>query len=133
MVGSDARIRVSSAIVPSLIGTLKSTRTNTRLRTRSRSLMESFAMEDGSHAPGHRHIPRFTSSRNKSTQRLEYPHSLSYHERTFTKSPSITFVYGASMIDEFALPLKSTDTSSSVENARIPFSGPSAADLSAAF
>ena len=36
--------------------------------------------------------PFFTSRRTRSTQRLEYPHSLSYHERTLTKSPSITLV-----------------------------------------
>ena len=59
--------------------------------------------------------PFLTSIRRRSTHRLEYPHSLSYHERTFTKSPSITFVYGASTIDEFAFPLKSIDTSSSSE------------------
>src|SRR6516164_1606435 len=44
MVGSVARIRVSSPITPSLSGTLKSTRMNTRLPARSRSLIESFGM-----------------------------------------------------------------------------------------
>src|SRR5574339_412805 len=39
MVGSDARTRVSSPIVPFLIGTLKSTRTKARLPARSRSVM----------------------------------------------------------------------------------------------
>ncbi len=38
MVGSDARIRVSSPIVPFLIGTLKSTRTSTRRPCTSRSV-----------------------------------------------------------------------------------------------
>src|SRR3954466_11104749 len=38
-VGSEARTRVSSPIVPFLIGTLKSTRRNTRFPARSRSLM----------------------------------------------------------------------------------------------
>src|SRR4051794_18983666 len=42
MVGSDARIRVSSPICPSLIGTLKSTRMKTRCPLRSRSRIESF-------------------------------------------------------------------------------------------
>ena len=37
MVGSDARMRVSSLIAPFLIGTLKSTRMKTRLPLRSRS------------------------------------------------------------------------------------------------
>src|SRR6516165_7154684 len=77
-------------------------------------------------------IPLFTSNRTKSTQRLEYPHSLSYQDSTFTKSPSITFVYGASTIDEYGLPLKSIETSSSCEYARMPLSGPSAAAFSAA-
>src|ERR1700741_766275 len=75
--------------------------------------------------------PLATSLRSRSTQRLEYPHSLSYQDRTFTKSPSITFVYGASTIEEFALPLKSIETSSSFETARMPLSGPSAASVSA--
>src|SRR5262245_41777610 len=39
--GSDALIRVSSVILPSEIGTLKSTRMNTRLPVRSRSEIES--------------------------------------------------------------------------------------------
>src|SRR5581483_11575520 len=79
------------------------------------------------------HSPFFTSSRSRSTQRFEYPHSLSYHERTLTKLPSITFVYGASMIDECGLPLKSIDTSSSVDTAMMPLSGPFAAAEKAAF
>src|SRR5215813_4093923 len=44
MVGSVARMRVSSPITPSLSGTLKSTRMNTRLPAGSRSLIESFGM-----------------------------------------------------------------------------------------
>ena len=39
IVGSEARMRVSSPIAPFLIGTLKSTRMKTRLPARSRSLM----------------------------------------------------------------------------------------------
>src|SRR5262245_45884078 len=44
MVGSDAVIRVSSVIRPSLIGTLKSTRTNARAPERLRSRMEYFGI-----------------------------------------------------------------------------------------
>ena len=44
MVGRVSRMRVSSVITPSLIGTLKSTRIKTRLWARSRSRMESLAM-----------------------------------------------------------------------------------------
>src|SRR5262245_3560757 len=44
MVGSVARMRVSSPMMPSFRGTLKSTRMNTRLPARSRSLIESFGM-----------------------------------------------------------------------------------------
>ena len=42
MVGSEARIRVSSPITPFLIGTLKSTRMKTFLPANSRSEIESF-------------------------------------------------------------------------------------------
>ena len=73
-----------------------------------------------------------TRNRRRSTQRLEKPHSLSYHDNTFTKSPSITFVFGASTIDELGLPRKSIETSSSVDIARMPFIGPLAAAVSAA-
>src|SRR5262245_59467883 len=45
MVGSVARMRVSSPMTPPLSGTLKSTRTNTRLPARSRSSIESFGMD----------------------------------------------------------------------------------------
>src|SRR5437773_2009644 len=101
MVGSDERMRVSSPMTPSLIGTLKSTRTKTRLPLRSRSVMETFAMkfedlrnwgcEDlrdlrtralatDSQIPKssnpHIHSPFFTKRRSRSTQRFEYPHSL---------------------------------------------------------
>src|ERR687888_414011 len=40
--------------------------------------------------------PFVTMWRTRSTQRFEYPHSLSYQASTFTKSPSMTFVYDAS-------------------------------------
>ena len=44
IVGTDARMRVSSATAPFSIGTLKSTRMNTRRPDRSRSRMESFIL-----------------------------------------------------------------------------------------
>jgi hypothetical protein len=37
----------------------------------------------------------------RSTSRLEYPHSLSYHARTYTWVPSTTDVSAASKIDEY--------------------------------
>src|SRR3984957_7463341 len=44
MVGSVSRMRVSSVMMPSLSGTLKSTRMRTRLSVRSRSRIDSLAM-----------------------------------------------------------------------------------------
>ena len=46
-----------------------------------------------------------------SIMRLEKPHSLSYHEQTFTSVPSMTLVSVASKIDECESWLKSTETS----------------------
>src|SRR5216683_2167755 len=46
MVGNDARIRVSSSTLPSLMGTLKSTRMKTRWPARSRSRMDSLGIFD---------------------------------------------------------------------------------------
>src|SRR5204863_1405483 len=69
----------------------------------------------------------------KSRHRHEYPHSLSYHARTFTHLSPTTFVYSESTIDEFELPLKSAETSSSSVYPRIPFIGPFAAAFNAAF
>ena len=62
IVGSDARIRVSSVIAPFLIGTLKSTRTKARrpLTSRSSSLREAKA-----------YSPFFWRNASRSTQRLE--------------------------------------------------------------
>src|SRR6266403_3541561 len=68
----------------------------------------------------------------KSRHRHEYPHSLSYHARTFTQRSPTTFVYSESTIEEFELPLKSAETSSSSVYPRIPFIGPCAAAFSAA-
>src|SRR5579883_873451 len=69
----------------------------------------------------------FTRSRT----RQEYPHSLSYHEVTFTQFPSITFVKPASTIEERGSPRKSAETNSSSVYPRMPLSGPSAAFFSA--
>ena len=44
IVGSDARIRVSSLITPPFSGTLKSTRMKTRLPLRSTSVIDCVAM-----------------------------------------------------------------------------------------
>ena len=49
-----------------------------------------------------------------------------------TKSPSITFVYDASTIEEWGLPLKSIETSGSSDNWRMPASRPLAAAPKAA-
>ena len=46
IVGSDARMRVSSPTTPFSIGTLKSTRMNTRFPRRSRSRMDNLAITD---------------------------------------------------------------------------------------
>src|ERR1700722_9820467 len=70
----------------------------------------------------------------RSRTRLEYPHSLSYQEITFTRLPPTTIVLGESTIEERESPLKSDDTSSSVSYPRYPFNGPdSDAFLRAAF
>src|SRR5579863_9684486 len=70
----------------------------------------------------------------RSRTRLEYPHSLSYQEITFTRLPPTTIVLGESTIEERESPLKSDDTSSSVSNPRYPFKGPdSDAFFNAAF
>ncbi len=62
MVGSEARIRVSSVIVPFLIGTLKSTRIRTFLPFKSRSVML---------RPATRQNPFDAISLSRSTHRLE--------------------------------------------------------------
>ena len=62
IVGSDARMRVSSVIRPSLIGTLKSTRMNAFLPERSRSVTLRAATNQS---------PFLTMKRSRSTQRLE--------------------------------------------------------------
>src|SRR5689334_13950805 len=74
----------------------------------------------------------FATKLTRSRTRQEYPHSLSYQAVTFARSPSITLQNGASMMDEYGFPRKSTETSGSSEYWRIPFNGPSAAFLNAA-
>src|SRR5262245_8760851 len=64
--------------------------------------------------------------------RFENPHSLSYQEKILMKLLSMTLVNGASKIDEWGLPLKSEETSSSSQYCRIPLSDPSAAAFIAA-
>ena len=66
MVGSDARMRVSSPMTPFLSGTLKSTRTNTRRPFSARSRMVRFAMR----LAETRYSPRAAILRSRSTQRL---------------------------------------------------------------
>src|ERR1700681_2211224 len=68
----------------------------------------------------------------RSRHRQEYPHSLSYHASTFTQRSPTTLVYPESTMDEFELPLKSADTSSSSVYPRIPFIAPLAAEFNAA-
>src|SRR5699024_389645 len=69
----------------------------------------------------------------RSTQREEYPISLSYHETTFTILSSMTIVDKPSTIEECGLPTMSLDTSGSSEYSIIPFNSLSAAFLNAAF
>ena len=58
----------------------------------------------------------------RSTSRHEYPHSLSYHERTFTSFPlpPMTFVLSPSIIAECGLPMISTETIGSVVYSMLP-------------
>src|SRR5438309_10324359 len=67
----------------------------------------------------------------KSTMRQLKPHSLSYQETTLAaRSPSVR-VAGASTIEECGSDLKSEETSSSRETARMPFSAPHASSSKA--
>ena len=54
--------------------------------------------------------------------RFENPHSLSYHENTFTNRSPTAIVSGASKIDEWGFPTMSTDTIGSSLYWRIFFS-----------
>src|SRR3989344_6545953 len=60
-----------------------------------------------------------------SMRRFEYPNSLSYHAKTFTKSPSTTWVSDKSTIADSLLPIISVETNGSPDTARIPFKGDS--------
>ncbi len=70
IVGSEARIRVSSLISPCLIGTLKSTRMSTRRPVTSRSVIVRFATLVSVPAQ-FLYKPFFTISLSRSTQRFE--------------------------------------------------------------
>src|SRR5450830_492945 len=63
-----------------------------------------------------------------SSMRFEKPHSLSYHDDTFTRRPD-TLVRVESKFDEAGLWLKSIDTSGSVWYVRMPSRAPSEADF----
>src|SRR5712671_1161270 len=65
--------------------------------------------------------------------RLEKPHSLSYHEHTFTSVPSDTLVSEASKIELAGLWFKSEDTSGSVLYSRMPFRSALLASFTALF
>merc|ERR1719262_1370036 len=67
-----------------------------------------------------------------STRRLEYPHSLSYHETIFTKLLFSEIPALMSTTDEVFSPTKSVETTSSSTYPRTPFMGPSASALIAA-
>src|SRR6185312_4781711 len=72
-----------------------------------------------------------SQEQNQIVTRHEYAHSLSYQATTFTRSPSMTFVSAASTIALLELCSRSDETTGSSVYARIPFSSPSAAALSA--
>merc|ERR1712176_1369807 len=65
----------------------------------------------------------------RSSNLLEYPHSLSYHDTNFTKLSFNEIPAFTSKIEERASPTKSCETTSSSVHPKIPFIGPSAAAL----
>merc|ERR1712151_1039995 len=65
----------------------------------------------------------------KSTRRLEYPHSLSYHDTSFTKVSLREMPAPTSKMDEDLQLTKSVDTTSSSVQSRTPFMSPAAASL----
>src|SRR5204862_6961306 len=105
-----ARMRVSSVILPSWMGTLKSTRTSTRLARRSSSDILSTRID----------YFAFIDATVASSLRLLKPHSLSYQEQTFTSVPFDTRVGVASNTLLATLWLKSEDTSGSLLYSRMP-------------
>ena len=90
IVGSAARMRVSSLIAPSCSGTLKSTRQSTRRPATSS------ASRPARERAGHRTFVI------RSTSRLEKPHSLSYQEMTLAWRPC-AIVSLESKIDEYGV------------------------------
>ena len=58
---------------------------------------------------------------NRSTNRQEYPHSLSYQARTLTSLSAMTFVDSESNIAECGFPITSTETNGSSVYCKIPF------------
>mmetsp|Transcript_10537 Transcript_10537/g.33311 ORF Transcript_10537/g.33311 Transcript_10537/m.33311 type:complete len:201 (-) Transcript_10537:88-690(-) len=68
----------------------------------------------------------------KSTNRLEYPHSLSYHDTSFTKVSLSEMPAPTSKMEDDLQLTKSVDTTSSSVQSRTPFMGPAAASLMAA-
>src|SRR5687767_15976241 len=107
MPGTEARMRVSSVILPFSIGTLRSQRMNTRFPRRSTSDIRLNLIYFAATAP--------TSAKTAATSsiRLEKPHSLSYQEDTLTSVPSETRVSVESKIELAGLWLKSEETSGS--------------------
>lgn len=61
-----------------------------------------------------------------STVLIEYPHSLSYQDKTLIMLPSTTWVERESTIEERGLPLKSIETNGRSLTPKIPLSSPSA-------
>ena len=107
--GAVRSMRVASETTPFSTGTLRSTRINTRLPfTSAWSRVRKVLLIDG---PGGRtaysSLPIATAV---SDMRLEKPHSLSYHDITRTKVPSITLVWSMWKIEECGSWLKSIDT-----------------------
>merc|ERR550525_758843 len=68
----------------------------------------------------------------RSTKRLEYPHSLSYHDTSFTKVSVRAMPAPMSKIDDDLQLTKSVETTSSSVKSKMPFMGPAAASLMAA-
>src|SRR3990172_6587103 len=69
----------------------------------------------------------------RSRSRQEYPHSLSYQAKTFTRVPSITEVEAPSTMAECGSWMKSTETRGSSVYSMSPWSSPAAALLKAWF
>merc|ERR1719203_975139 len=69
---------------------------------------------------------------HKSTKRFEYPHSLSYHETSFTKLSFSEMPAPMSKTEEDLQLMKSVDTTSSSVQSRTPAMGPAAASFTLA-